>query len=474
MRYPLGLSTEAVLMTSLGHFLACICALAPLVFNAAAAQQLNPTLYSEMRWRMVGPTRGGRSRAGCGVAQQPNVFYMGAVNGGVWKTTDAGPTWQPIFDDQPTGSIGAIAVAPSDPNIIYVGSGEGLQRPDLSTGDGIYKSTDAGQTWTHLGLRDGQQIPQIAVDPHDPNRLFVAVLGHPYGSNQERGVFRSTDGGQTFQKVLYKDENTGGSDVQIDPASPQVIYSGLWEARQGPWENGAWSGTSGGLFKSTDGGNTWRPLTNGLPDGVVQADVTISPTKPTRLYASVATERQVGIFRSDDAGESWTKTTDDPRPAARIGGGDLPVPKVDPKNPDVVYTTSTVVWKSTDAGRTWTGIRGAPGGDDYQNMWINPNDPNILLVPSDQGVIISINGGETWSCWYNQPTAQVYHVAADNAFPYRLCSGPQDSGAVCISSPGNDGETTMREWHPVGVEEYGYAAPDPTDPDIIYGGKLTR
>src|SRR3954462_14073851 len=245
------------------------------------AQGGTRSTFGEMRWRHIGPFRGGRTKAASGVPGQPNVFYIAATNGGVWKTTDYGVTWKPIFDDQPTGSIGAIAVAPSDPNIIYVGSGEGLQRPDLSTGDGIYKSTDAGQTWTHLGLRDGQQIPHIAVDPHDPNRLFVAVLGHPYGPNQERGVFRSTDGGQTFQKVLYKDENTGGSDVQIDPASPQVIYAGLWEARQGPWENGAWSGTSGGLFKSIDGGNTWRPLTNGLPDGVVQADVTISPSKPT-------------------------------------------------------------------------------------------------------------------------------------------------------------------------------------------------
>src|SRR5207248_10127051 len=208
---------EAVLMTSLRHFLACICALAPLFFSLATAQQFNPNLYSEMRWRMVGPTRGGRSRASCGVAQQPNVFYIGAVNGGVWKTTDAGRTWQPIFDDQPSGSIGAIAIAPSDPNIIYVGSGEGLQRPDLSTGDGIYKSSDAGKTWQHLGLRDGQQIPAIIVDPRDPNRLFVAVLGHPYGPNAERGIFRSTDGGRTFEKVLYKNENIGGIDVVFDP-----------------------------------------------------------------------------------------------------------------------------------------------------------------------------------------------------------------------------------------------------------------
>jgi photosystem II stability/assembly factor-like uncharacterized protein len=439
----------------------------------AAAQQFDASMYEGMRWRMIGPYRGGRTRAVAGVPSQPNVFYIGVVNGGVWKTTDYGQTWRPIFDDQPTGSIGAIAVAPSDPNIVYVGSGEGLQRPDLSTGDGIYKSTDAGKTWTHLGLRDGQQIPQIVVDPRDPNRLFVAVLGHPYGPNEERGIFRSTNGGQTFQKVLFKDEDTGGCDVELDPSNPDIVYAALWEARQGPWENAAWSGT-GGVFKSTDGGTTWRPLTKGLPDGVVQANIDVAPSDPKRLYATLATARDVGIYRSDDAGESWVRVTSDPRPATRIGGGDLPVPKVDPKNPDIVFSASIVAWKSTDGGKTWTGIRGAPGGDDYQNIWINPNNPDIMLFASDQGAIITVNAGQSWSSWYNQPTAQLYHVAADNAFPYRVCGGQQESGSVCISSRGNDGEITFREWHPVGADEYSFVAPDPLNPDIVYGGKVTR
>ena len=443
--------------------------------SIACADSFDPKLFSEMRWRSIGPYRGGRTRACAGVPGQPNLFYIGAVNGGVWKTTDFGRTWTPIFDDQPTGSIGAIAVAPSDPNIIYVGSGEGLQRPDLSVGDGIYKSTDAGKTWTHLGLRNGQQIPQIAVDPHDPNRLFVAVLGHPYGPNEERGIFRSTDGGQTFEKVLYKDENTGGNDVQIDPSQPDTVYAAMWEARQGPWENGSWNGTSGGIFKSTDGGKTWRQLSNGLPEeGVVQANLAIAPSNSSRVYAAIATPHGTGIYRSDDAGESWSQATTDARPAARIGGGDVPVPAVDPKNPDVVYSASVVTWKSTDAGRTWTGIRGAPGGDDYQKIWINPQHPDIILIVSDQGAIVTVNGGDTWSSWYNQPTAQMYHVAADNAFPYRVCGGQQESGSACVASRGNDGEITFRDWHPVGVEEYGYAAPDPLDPDLVYGGKLTR
>ncbi len=448
--------------------------LTPGVIPLAHSQSIDTKLLGEMQWRNVGPFRGGRTRAVSGVPSQPNVFYIGAVNGGVWKTNDFGRTWQPIFDQQPTGSIGAIEVAPSDPNIVYVASGEGLHRPDLSVGDGIYKSTDAGATWTHLGLRDGQQISQMAIDPHDPNRLFVAVAGHPYGPNPERGVFRSTDGGQTFQKVLYKDENTGAAGVRIDPSDPNIVYATLWEAREGPWENGEWNGAGGGIFKSTDGGTTWQPLAGGLPSGVVQAYVSIAQSDPKRLIAVVATKETVDLYRSGDAGATWSTVTSDARPKTRIGGGDLPVPLIDPKNPDVVYVTSTVTWKSTDGGVTWSGFRGAPGGDDYQNIWINPNDPNIIVITSDQGAIVSVNGGQTWSSWYNQPTAQMYHVNADNAFPYRLCSGQQESGSACISSRGNDGEITFRDWHPVAAEEYGYVVPDPLDPDTVFGGKLTR
>ncbi|MEI6667165.1 MAG: glycoside hydrolase [Acidobacteriota bacterium] len=454
-----------------------LCAAKPILV-AQPAPQLDTKLFGEMRWRGIGPARGGRTKSVVGIPAQPNVFLVGVCNGGVWKTTDYGRTWSPIFDDQPTGSIGAIAVAPGHPDIIYVASGEGLQRPDLSVGDGIYKSADGGKTWAHLGLRDGQQIPQILVDPRDPTRVFVAVLGHPYGPNRERGIFRSVDGGTSFQNVLYKDENTGGADLAFDPSNPDTVYATMWEARQGPWENAAWSGTGGGIYKSTDGGTTWLPLTKGLPsgdDGVVQANLAVAPSNPSRLFAAVASTRSVGIYKSDDAGQSWTKSTTDSRPAGRIGGGDLPVPAIHPTNPDVVFMASTVTWKSIDAGKTWTGFRGAPGGDDYQRIWINPVAPDTMAIVSDQGAIITVNGGQSWSSWYNQPTAQLYHVTADNAWPYRLCSGQQESGSACVASRGNDGQITFREWHPVGVDEYGYVAPDPLDPDIVYGGRsVTR
>ncbi|HUE67273.1 MAG TPA: hypothetical protein VMP38_03750 [Candidatus Acidoferrum sp.] len=462
-----------------GLLLLAACAGLGNVPRVAVAQHYPPGAYQELAWRMIGPFRGGRTRAVAGVPSQPSVFYIGAVNGGVWKTDDAGRTWRPIFDAQPTQSIGAIAVAPSDPNLIYVGSGEGLHRPDLSVGDGIYRSADAGRTWTHLGLADAQQIADLAVDPRNPQRLFAAALGHPYGPNSERGIYRSLDGGVTWQRVLYKDEDTGGSAVAIDPSRPQVVYAALWQSRLGPWEDkNEFQGTGGGLFKSSDGGTTWRPLAAGLPPNVAQVNIAIAPSAPQRLYAAVGTNEPgdyssaagLGVFRSDDGGESWTRITSDPRPALRIGGGDLPVLRVDPTNPDVLYSASIVTMKSSDGGKSWLALRGAPGGDDYQNLWISPNDPRIIALVGDQGAIVTLNGGESWSSWFNQPTAQLFHVSVTPTFPYLVCAGQQESGSVCITSRGNDGEITDRDWHPVGAIEYGYVAPDPLDPDVIYGG----
>jgi photosystem II stability/assembly factor-like uncharacterized protein len=430
----------------LGRFIvvgsAALCAaLTSYTRPAAQSGSIDPTLFAEMKWRAIGPFRGGRTKAAAGHPAQPYTFYVGVVNGGVWKTTDAGRTWKPIFDEQPTGSIGSIAVAPSDPNVVYVGSGEGLGRPDLSVGDGIYKSTDAGKTWTHYGLRDGQQIPNLAIDPRNANRLFVAVAGHPYGPNEERGIFRSTDGGQSFDKVLYKGPDIGGNDVDIDPSNPEVVYATTWEERQGPWENAQWRGTGGGIYKSADGGSTWKQLTNGLPQNgaITQANLAIAPSDTRRLYAAIAVGPATSFYRSDDEGDTWTRITEDARPVGRIGGGDLAVPIVNPKDADNVYTASTVSYKSVDGGKTWAPFKGAPGGDDYQNGWINPNDPNIILLASDQGAVVTLNGGESWSSWYNQPTAQFYHVNTDNDFPYRVCGGQEESGSACVSRRGNDG-----------------------------------
>jgi len=452
-------------------------------------------MWADMHWRSIGPTRAGRTRALDGVPSQPNVFYIGFDNGGVWRSSDYGSTWVPLFDDQPTGSIGAIAVAPSDPDIIYVGSGAGIIRPDLSTGDGVYRSSDGGRTWTHLGLRDSQMIADIVVDPRDPDRLFVSALGHPYGPNEERGIFRSTDGGRTFEKVLYVDEYTSGNDLALDPSNPDIVYATLWQQQQAFRESADFGGSGDFIFKSTDGGTTWRPLTAGLPS-VIEANLAIAPSNPRLLYAMIAgapreggrggsTTGVVGLYRSTDAGEHWTPIDVpegpvgaatpfvDTRPLARIGGGDLPTMAIDPRDENVLYSATVVLWRSDDGGVHWSPIRGAYGGDDYQKIWINPNRPEILLAVSDQGAVVSANGGESWSNWYTQPTGAMYHVTADNGFPYRLCGGQQDSGSACVLSRSNDGMITFHDWHPVNIQEYGIAAPDPRDPDMVYGSART-
>ena len=450
---------------------------AVLLSATAGWTQVPENTYQELHWRMIGPFRGGRTRAAAGVPSQPNVFYVGQVNGGVWKSDDYGRTWNPIFDHEPTQSIGAIAVAPSDPNIIYVGSGEGLHRPDLSVGNGIYKSTDAGKTWTHLGLRDGQQIPALAVDPRDPNRVFAAVLGHPYGPSEERGIYRSTDGGQTWQRVISKDENTGGSDVEIDPSNPDVVYASMWEVREGPWEdNNEFNGTGGGLFKSTDGGSTWQPLTNGLPKDLSQIYVAIAPSDPRRLYATLAAASgKLSVYRSDDAGETWAQITDrsasrrphrrrrsaDPqgrseesRPGLR---GQHRHHALDRRRQNLVRLSRRArrrrLPESLDQSqqRQHYSARQRSGRDRHRERRRDAGVPGTTSPPRSSTTSI-----------------------ADNQFPYRVCAGQQESGSVCISSRGNDGAITFRDWHPVGVIEYGYVAPDPLDPDIVYGGGTNR
>lgn len=438
-------------------------------------QPIDPALYAPLKWRCIGPYRGGRTVGATGVPGKPNLFYIGVNNGGVWRTTDAGRVWTPIFDDQPTGSIGALAVAHSNPSVIYVGSGEGLQRPDLSTGDGVYISRDGGKSWKNTGLRDGQQISAVIVDPKDENRAFVAVLGHPYGANIERGVFRTIDGGKSWEKVLYKDENTGAIALAFSPSDTNTIYAVLWASRQGPWENGAWQGPGSGLFRSTDGGTTWKPLTNGLPtpaQGLGRIGLDVSRSDPKLLFAIVDCPRLGGLYRSDDSGDNWRRVADDPRIWGR--GNDFAEVKIDPKNKDIIYIANVGLYKSTNGGVSFNCFKGAPGGDDYHTVWISPDDSNVLLVACDQGAIVSVNGGETWSSWYNQPTAQFYHVITDDQFPYWVYGGQQESGSAGVCSRGNDGQITVRDWHPVGVEEYGYVAPDPLNPDIIFGGKVQK
>src|SRR6187455_376326 len=374
-------------------------------WTAVGAQDLS---FRDMRWRDIGPTRAGRARAAAGVANQPNTFYAGFDNGGVWRSTDYGSNWVPIFDNESTGSIGAIAVAPSNPNVIYVGSGAGIIRPDLAIGDGMYKSTDAGKTWQHLGLRDSQMIAAIAVDPVNADRLFVAVLGHPYGPNPERGVFRSTDGGRTFEKVLFKDDYTSANEVMLDARNPNVLYATLWSQQQSFIEGQGFGNAGMGIFKSTDGGTTWTQLAEGLPS-ILQANIAIAPSDSNILYAAIAPgQGPIGFYKSTDGGAHWFQAirgagapagigrsggqgppnTQDMRPLARIGGGDLPTVTVDPKDPNIVYTASTVMWRTLDGGLTWSAVRGAPGGDDYQRIWINPNDPSIIFAVADQGAVV--------------------------------------------------------------------------------------
>ncbi len=486
---PSTLSSGALpVRGSLASFLMLVC-LAPAAAPAARAQSVD--VSAAMRWRSIGPTRAGRARALSGVAGEPNVFYAGFDNGGVWRTTDFGSTWEPLFDAESTGSIGAIAVAPSNPSVIYVGSGAGIIRPDLSLGNGMYKSTDAGATWTHLGLRESQMIAQVDVDPTNANRLFVAVLGHPYGPNEERGVFRSTDGGQSFEKVLYTDPYTSANDVRIDPRDPNVVYAAMWQQQEGYRESLAFGGAGGGIYKSTDGGSTWTKLRDGLPQ-VIEANLAVAPGNPRVVYAMVAavsgddaegrTRGAVALYRSNDAGAHWMEVdgpgaaagAEDDRPLGRIGGGDLPTITVDPTNPNVIYSASVVMWRSGDGGITWTAVRGAPGGDDYQKIWINPTNSNILFAVTDQGAVVSANRGASWSNWYTQPTAAMYHVTTDNAFIYRVCGGQQDSGSACVDSRSMDGEITFHDWHPVNIQEYGIAAPDPRNPNLVYGSARTN
>ena len=435
-------------------------------------------MYSGLRWRMIGPFRAGRVNGVSGVPGQPNVFYMGSVGGGVWKTTNAGRTWLPIFDSQPIASIGAIAVAPSDTNVVYVGTGEADMRSQISYGNGMYKSTDAGATWTHIGLDDTRQIGKVIVDPRDARVVFVAALGHVYGPNPDRGVYRSRDGGATWEKVLFRNSDVGAIDLAFEPGNPQTIYASLWNTRRPPWSVYPPSyGPGSGLYKSTDGGATWQQLTSGLPsEAVGRIGIAVAASNRARVYA-IVDAKDGGLYRSDDAGATWTKASADSRVWGR--GWYFGKVVVDPKNADLVYISNTGVYRSRDGGKTFgEPFKGSPGGDDYHQLWIYPDDGNRMILGGDQGAVISVDGladHPTWSSWLNQPTAQLYHVAMDLNFPDWATGAQQDSGAVRVRTRGKFANITMRDWEPLCAGgESGYTAPDPLHPDIMFGGTVTR
>ncbi len=440
-----------------------------------AAQQVDPRFFQELKWRSIGPSRGGRALSVAGVRGQPETYYFGSVGGGIWKTNDAGRTWKPIFDSQPIASIGAIAVAPSDSNAIYVGSGEADMRSSISYGNGMYKSTDGGKAWTHIGLEDSRQIGRIIVDPRDPNRVFVAALGHAYGPNQERGVFRSKDGGKSWQKILYHDENTGAIDIAFEPGNSKTILAALWQTRRPPWSIYPPSnGPGSGLYRSSDGGDHWEQLTGqGLPsEGLGRIGIAFAPSNPRRIYL-IVDAKEGGLFRSDNGGQRWQRVSNDRRIWQR--GWYFGEVSVDPTDPDTVYVPNTTTYQSHDGGKTFTAFKGAPGGDDYHELWIDADEPKRMILSSDQGAIVTRNGGETWSSWYNQPTAQFYHVVTDNQFPYWVYGAQQDSGSAATPSRSKYRSLNFHDWRPMDAgDENGYIAPDPLNPGVVFGGTVAQ
>ncbi|HUJ41653.1 MAG TPA: hypothetical protein VLW54_14020 [Candidatus Acidoferrales bacterium] len=457
---------------------AAVCAGGAAARTGAAPQQAkayDAKFFAGMHWRSIGPFRSGRVLAVTGVRGEPDTYYFGSVGGGVWKTNDAGRTWNPIFDAEPVASIGAIAVAPSDPKVIYVGSGEADMRSSISGGNGMYKSVDGGKTWARIGLEDSQAIGRILVSAKDPNRVFVAALGHPYGPNAERGVFLTTDGGKSWRKVLYKDENTGAIDLAFEPGNEQTMWAALWQTRRPPWSIYPPSyGPGSGLYRSRDGGEHWEAVTgHGLPaEGLGRVGIAFAPSNVRRMYL-IVDAKEGGVYRSDDGGANWKRTGTDKRIWER--GWYFGELTVDPRNADTVYVMDTAAYKSEDGGATFAAWKGAPGGDDYHELWIDPDEPRRMVMSCDQGAIVTRNGGRTWSSWYNQAIGQFYHVATDNRFPYWVYGAEQDSGAAATPSRSHYRTIDAHDWRPLEAGgENGYVAPDPEHPGIIYGGTVTR
>jgi photosystem II stability/assembly factor-like uncharacterized protein len=437
-----------------------------------------PDVAGVLAWRLVGPFRGGWATAAAGVADETDTFYVGTAGGGVWKTVDSGRTFAPLFDGQPASAIGAIAVAPSDPRVLYVGTGQADVRYDVAAGNGVYRSGDGGKSWRHVGLDSTRHIGDIVVDPRDPNVVLVAALGHLFGPNPERGVFRSTDGGKSWRRTLAIDDATGVVDLASDPGDPRVVFAAAWQARVHPWLSyfTPLAGPGSAIYRSGDGGVTWKRLSgHGLPDGDlgrIGLAVAHGPTG-ARVYATIA-GKKAGLYRSDDGGASWRLANAN----GALASDYFSRLTVAPGEPDTVYVMGRSIERSRDGGKSFTIVKGAPGGDDYHDLWINPKHPGRMITASDQGAVISVDGGATWSSWYNQPTGQFYRLAADHRFPYWIYSGQQDSGSVAIASRSDYGSITFRDWHPVGAEERDGDLPDPADDNIVYGaglgGKITR
>ncbi len=452
----------------------------PTLLNAApydSSLYSNPSAtsprFKALRWRLVGPFRGGRVDAVAGHPTKPMVFYFGAVNGGVWKSTNGGQTWRNLTDGKSDiSSVGAIAVAPSDPNVIYVGTGESQLREDLTYGTGVYRSTDGGESWHALGLADAQQITDVVIDPRDPDRVYVAAMGHAFGPNAERGVFRTNDGGRSWKKVLFIDDSTGANDLSIDPSNPRILYASMWKFQRTPWSMIAGGGRSG-MWKSTDGGDTWKELTfnPGIPEKPLgKIGLGVSPANPRRIYASIeAPDSSGGIFRSDDGGDSWDRTSDDPK--FHVRAWYYSAVTADPTDENTVYVMNLQVWRSVDGGRTFSAVR-VPHGDTHI-MWVDPKDSKRLINGNDGGATVSFDGGASWSSIYNQPTAQFYHITTDNQWPYRIYGAQQDNSTVSIASRSDDGVIGERDYFPVAGCENATIAVDPRNPNITYGGCYT-